>query len=79
MLVPFKDLLAEARAGGYAVGYFEAWDVYSLEAVLEAAEAENTPIILGFGGVMMEPHWFDRGGLERLGALGLATARAAGP
>jgi ketose-bisphosphate aldolase len=77
MLVPFKELLAEAQAGGYAVGYFEAWDVYSLEAVLEAAEAENAPIILGFGGVMMEPGWFDGGGLERLGAVGLATARAA--
>jgi len=75
MLVPFKELLAEAQAGGYAVGYFEAWDIYSLEAVLEAAEDEDTPVILGFGGVMMEPNWFDGGGLERLGALGLETAR----
>jgi fructose-bisphosphate aldolase class II len=74
MLVPFKDLLAEAQANNYAVGYFEAWDIYSLEAVLEAAESENAPVILGFGGVMMEPVWFDAGGLERLGALGAATA-----
>jgi ketose-bisphosphate aldolase len=77
MLIPFNQLLSDAQAGGYAVGYFEAWDLYSLEAVLEAAEAENAPVILGFGGVMMEPRWFDSGGLERLGALGLATARAA--
>ncbi len=77
MLVPFKELLAEAQAGGYAVAYLEAWDIYSLEAVLEAAEAENAPVILGFGGVMMEPDWLEGGGLERLGALGLATARAA--
>jgi len=77
MLVPFKELLAEAQAGGYAVGYFEAWDIYSLEAVLEAAETENSPVILGFGGVMMEPGWFVGGGLERLGAVGLATARTA--
>jgi ketose-bisphosphate aldolase len=77
MLVPFKKLLADACAGGYAVGYFEAWDLYSLEAVLEAAEAENAPVIFGFGGVMMEPGWFDGGGLERLGPLGLATAQAA--
>ncbi len=77
MLIPFKELLTEARAGGYAVGYFEAWDIYSLEAVLEAAEAEAAPVILGFGGIMMEPAWFDGGGLERLGALGLATAQAA--
>ncbi len=77
MLIPFKVLLKEAQAGGYAVGYFEAWDVYSLEAVLEAAEAENSPVILGFGGVMMEPGWLDAGGLERLAALGLATAQMA--
>jgi len=77
MLVPFKKLLAEAQVGGYVVGYFEAWDIYSLEAVLEAAEAENAPVILGFGGVMMEPDWFIGGGLERLGALGLTAARAA--
>lgn len=77
MLIPFKDLLDDALAGGYAVGYFEAWDIYSLEAVLEAAEAENAPVVLGFGGVMMEPAWFDGGGLERLGALGLAAAKTA--
>ena len=77
MLVPFNNLLADAQAGGYAVGYFEAWDGYSLEAVLEAAEAENSPVILGFGGVMMEPVWFERGGLERLGVLGLAAAKTA--
>ena len=35
-LVPFGDLLGEAARGGYAVGYFEAWDSYSLEAVLAA-------------------------------------------
>ena len=77
MLIPYMDLLAEARAGGYAVGYFEAWDIYSLEAVLDAAEAEGKPIILGFGGVMMEPGWFEDRGMERLGALGLATAKSA--
>ncbi len=77
MLISFKQLLDDALSGGYAVGYFESWDVYSLEAVLEAAEAENAPVILGFGGVMMEPGWLDGGGLERLAALGLETARAA--
>jgi ketose-bisphosphate aldolase len=77
MLIPFNNLLADAQAGGYAVGYFEAWDIYSIEAVLEAAEAEDSPVILGFGGVMMEPAWFDGGGLERLGALGLAAAKTA--
>ena len=74
MLIPFPQLLADARAGGYAVGYFEAWDQYSLEAVVEAAEQEQVPVIIGFGGVMMEPGWFDDGGIERLGALGHTVA-----
>ena len=65
MLVPFKELLTAAQHGGYAVGYFEAWDVYSLEAVLEAAEAEQSPVILGFGGATMEPGWLNSGSLER--------------
>jgi ketose-bisphosphate aldolase len=77
MLIPFKQLLDDALSGSYAVGYFESWDVYSLEAVLEAAEAEHASVILGFGGVMMEPTWLDHGGLERLAALGLETARSA--
>ena len=42
MLIPFKELLAEAQTGGYAVGYFEAWDVYSLEAVLEHEKPAHT-------------------------------------
>jgi ketose-bisphosphate aldolase len=77
MLIPFNELLADAQSGGYALGYFEAWDIYSLEAVLEAAEAEDAPVILGFGGLMMEPTWFDAGGLERLAAVGSAASRTA--
>ncbi len=77
MLVPFNDLMADALDGGYAVGYFEAWDTYSLEAVLAAAEAEDAPVILGFGGAVCNQEWLADRTLERLGALGLATARSA--
>ena len=77
MLVPLPDLLSNALKGKYAVCYFEAWDIYSLEAVVEAAQAEGAPVILGFGRVMMDPEWFDSGGLDRLGALGSAAANAA--
>jgi ketose-bisphosphate aldolase len=69
--------MADALAGGYAVGYFEAWDVYSLEAVLEAAEYENAPVILGFGGAVCNQEWLEDRTIERLGGLGLATAEAA--
>jgi ketose-bisphosphate aldolase len=73
-LVPLTDLLAEARAGGYAVGYFEAWDCYSLEAVLAAAEAEHAPVILGFGCLLVDQDWLDAGGIESLAGLGRAVA-----
>ena len=52
-LVPLTELFERARREGYALGYFEAWDSYSLEAVLEAAEAEASPVILGFGCMML--------------------------
>jgi len=74
-LVPLSDLLARARAGGYAVGYFEAWDTYSFEAVAEAALAERSPVVLGFGGMMMDQDWLDRYGIEPLGAYGRAVAQ----
>ena len=73
-LAPLSQLLKAARDGGYAVGYFEAWDTYSLEAVAEAAEAEGSPVVLGFGGIMMEEGWLDRFGIEPLGAYGHAVA-----
>jgi len=69
-----SELLDAARDGGYAVGYFEAWDTYSLEAVAEAAEAERAPVVLGFGGMMMEQGWLDRFGIEPLGAYVRAVA-----
>ena len=75
MIVPLPFLLARAQAGGYALGYFEAWDSYSLEAVIEAAEAEDAPVILGFGCMMVSQSWLDTGGIETLGSLGHALAQ----
>ncbi|PJF41595.1 MAG: hypothetical protein D6737_06955 [Chloroflexi bacterium] len=69
-LESMTKMLAHARRNQYAVGYFEAWDSYSLEAVAEAAEAERAPIILGFGCVMVADSWLDNGGIERLGCWG---------
>ena len=76
-LVSMSKMLQSALRGGYAVGYFESWDQYSLEAVLEAAEELEAPVILGFGGMMVEPSWFNRTGLTALGALGRAVAGSA--
>jgi len=71
-LVPAPDLLAAARAGGYALVYFESWDSYSLEAVLAAAAAERAPVLVGFGATMLADEWLDAGGIEFLGAGGRA-------
>ncbi len=77
-MVRMRDMLKAAVAGGYAVGYFEAWDQYSFEAVLEAAEEARSPVILGFGGVMMNQEWFDAGGLEALAVMGESILQGAG-
>lgn len=74
MIVPLPHLLAKAQAGGYALGYFESWDSYSLEAVIETAEAENAPVILGFGCMMVSKTWLDEGGIEMLGNIGYTLA-----
>jgi ketose-bisphosphate aldolase len=76
-LVPMSKLLAGARAGGYAVGYFEAWDAYSLEAVLEAAETERSPVVVGFGCLLGDQDWLDGGGIETLGRSGCTRAERA--
>jgi ketose-bisphosphate aldolase len=76
-LAALTTLLADARARGYALGYFEAWDSWSFEAVVEAAETERAPVIIGTGCLLGHQPWFDGGGVELLGAIGSAVARAA--
>lgn len=76
-LISMHEMLASALKNGYAVGYFEAWDQYSLEAVLKAAEESRSPVILGFGGSMMNQDWFDNGGLQSLAALGRSAVERA--
>lgn len=44
------DLLKHARANGYAVGYFEAWSLESLLAIVRAAESVRAPVMTGFCG-----------------------------
>ena len=76
-IFPMRELLADAVRRDYAVGYFEAWDLYSLEAVKEAAEEMDSPVILGFGGVMMDQEWFGSGGLRALAAMGRVLVEGA--
>jgi ketose-bisphosphate aldolase len=71
------ELLADAGERRYAMGYFEAWDVYSLEAVLAAAEAERSPVIIGIGGLSANHDWLGSVGVEIYGAACAALARRA--
>jgi ketose-bisphosphate aldolase len=52
-VVTMKSLLNHAKEHGYAVGYFEAWNMESLLAVADAAERSHSPVILGFGGMFI--------------------------
>ncbi len=70
-----REMMLRAQRDRYAIGYFEAWDTYSMEAVLETAEEENSPVIIGFGGMMLETEWLDHGGVALLGAIGSHYAR----
>jgi fructose/tagatose bisphosphate aldolase len=76
-LARMRDLLADAREKGYCLGYFEAWDQYSLEACLEAAELARSPAILGFGAAVTDQAWLDRWGVEELARLARGLAEAA--
>jgi fructose/tagatose bisphosphate aldolase len=67
-----------ARDGHYAVGYFESWNLESLQGVIDAAEAASAPVIIGFNGEFLSSP--DRLAEERLSwysALGRAAAESA--
>ncbi|MEJ7587444.1 MAG: class II fructose-bisphosphate aldolase [Ferruginibacter sp.] len=49
-LVSMTELMNHALANRYAIGYFEAWNMESVLAVVDAAERTNSPVIIGFGG-----------------------------
>jgi fructose/tagatose bisphosphate aldolase len=51
--VSFSRLMEDAERRGYAVGYFESWNMESLFAVADAAEAARSPVILGFSGIAL--------------------------
>ena len=46
MLVNMRDLLADARVGGYAVGSFSVANMEMVLGVLQAAEELRAPVIL---------------------------------
>ena len=75
-LVPFNTLMNDAMAGGYAVGYFESWNLESLLAVADAAEAVRSPVILGFSGIYLpHPQRVVKDPLQVYAAMGFEVCR----
>lgn len=75
-VVRFDELLADAERGKYAVGYFESWNLESLLAVADAAEATQSPVLLGFSGIYLpHPARLTRERLSVYAAMGLETCR----
>jgi ketose-bisphosphate aldolase len=77
-LESISNLMSRARQGGYALGYFESWNLESLQGVMDAAEQSRAPIIIGFNGDFLSRT--SRRAAERLawyGALGRAAAESA--
>ncbi|NDJ62418.1 MAG: class II fructose-bisphosphate aldolase [Chloroflexi bacterium] len=71
MLVSTRELLEAAAAGGYAIGGFNVYNLEWVQAVMAAAEATRSPVL-----IQILPGAFKLAGLP-LVALGLEAARQA--
>jgi ketose-bisphosphate aldolase len=77
-LESIDSVMQGCQEGQYAVGYFESWNLESLQGVLDAAEQTRSPIIIGFNGDFLSRD--ERLAAERLAlyaALGKAAAETA--
>ena len=75
-IVPCTDLIAAAERGKYAVGYFESWDLESLMAVADAAEAVRSPVLLGLSGIYLNhTHRVVHERLSTYAAMGLDVCK----
>ncbi len=72
------SLLRHALDRGYAVGYFEAWNLESLLAVKDAAEQAESPVIIGFNGRFLgNRHRRVQENINHYGSLGRSVAETA--
>ncbi len=76
-LFPFREMLEIALKNNFAVGYFEAWNEESIEAVVRAGEEMSSPLIIGFGGALVNQDWLTKWGLSFYAAVGRVTAEKA--
>jgi ketose-bisphosphate aldolase len=76
-LTPIPILLSRALDGNYAVGYFESWNLESLQGTLDAVEETHSPVIIGFNGEFLSSP--SRIAVERIhlyASLGRAAAES---
>lgn len=74
-LVPVRDLLYDARDRGYAVGAFNCNNMEIVQAIVQAAESEHSPVI-----IQASQGAIKYAGLEYISALGrLAGDQASVP
>ena len=71
MLKTLEEVLAPAAAAGYAVGAFEFWSLDSAQAIVEAAEIVDVPVILQAG-----PFEIEFAGLQALAEIARRVASA---
>ncbi|KAG7597460.1 3-hydroxyisobutyrate dehydrogenase NAD-binding domain [Arabidopsis suecica] len=69
-----KELLLNAEKGGYAVGAFNVYNLEGVEAVVAAAEEENSPAIL-----QVHPGAFKQGGIPLVSCCISAAEQARVP
>ncbi|CAA0217389.1 unnamed protein product [Arabidopsis thaliana] len=69
-----KELLLNAEKGGYAVGAFNVYNLEGIEAVVAAAEEENSPAIL-----QVHPGAFKQGGIPLVSCCISAAEQARVP
>ncbi|MEA3514115.1 MAG: class II fructose-1,6-bisphosphate aldolase [Nanoarchaeota archaeon] len=72
MLVTGKNILSKARKGNYAVGAFNFVNMESLQAIITAAELEQSPVI-----VQTTEGAIDYAGIEFLSAMALTAIKKA--
>jgi tagatose 1,6-diphosphate aldolase GatY/KbaY len=74
MLASMTELLAKAEAGGCALGAFNVYNLEGVRAVVVAAEAESSPVVL-----QVHPAAFRHGGLPLVSACQTAAWEAGVP
>lgn len=77
-LESIQTMLQKALAEGYALGYFESWNLESLQGVIDAAEETKSPIIVGFNGEFLShAHSEQKERISWYASLGRAAAESA--